>query len=93
MSLMLSGCVKLVVLGVTLVTVHLFVDEIYGNLARYFWQKVKIFSQILDVMILFLGMYHPTLVDNPTPAEFAHALGLNDTLVMNFVQKYNMQRL
>ncbi|CAB4380310.1 unnamed protein product [Rhizophagus irregularis] len=65
----------------------------YGNHARYFWQKVKIFSQILDVMILFLGMYHPTLVDNPTPAEFAHALGLNDTLVMNFVQKCNMQSL
>ncbi|CAB4439003.1 unnamed protein product [Rhizophagus irregularis] len=32
-------------------------------------------------------------ISNCTPAEFAHALGLNDTLVMNFVQKCNMQRL
>uniref|UniRef100_U9SVC3 Uncharacterized protein n=1 Tax=Rhizophagus irregularis (strain DAOM 181602 / DAOM 197198 / MUCL 43194) TaxID=747089 RepID=U9SVC3_RHIID len=65
-------------------------EETKRNEFDAFWmcKKVKIFSQILDVMILFLGMYHPTLVDNPTPAEFAHALGLNDTLVMNFVQKY-----
>ncbi|CAB5182416.1 uncharacterized protein OCT59_020368 [Rhizophagus irregularis] len=70
-------------------------EETKRNEFDAFWmcKKVKIFSQILDVMILFLGMYHPTLVDNPTPAEFAHALGLNDTLVMNFVQKCNMQSL
>ncbi|PKC17882.1 hypothetical protein RhiirA5_492586 [Rhizophagus irregularis] len=69
-------------------------EETKRNEFDAFWmcKKVKIFSQILDVMILFLGMYHPTLVDNPTPAEFAHALGLNDTLVMNFVQKSTTSR-
>ena len=45
-----------------------------------------------------LVQYHPTLADNPTPVEFAYSLGLSDllltrkevdTLVMNFVQKYD----
>ncbi|RGB41117.1 hypothetical protein C1646_810894 [Rhizophagus diaphanus] len=46
-----------------------------------------------NLWILFLGMHHPTLADNPTPAEFTHScswLGLNETLVFRNVKPSNM---
>ncbi|PKK56868.1 hypothetical protein RhiirC2_871514 [Rhizophagus irregularis] len=84
---------------------YLFVDEvqfIYGNRAQYFWEKVKDLQSNdgcnKNLWILFLGTYHPTLADNPTPIQITNTLGLNELLltrnefnllVANIVQKYN----
>ena len=66
------------------------------------WEKVKDLQSNdgcnKNLWILFLGTYHPTLAENPTPIEFTNTLGLNDllltrnefnVLVANIVQQYD----
>ena len=67
---------------------YLFIDEIqliYGNHARYFWQRIKVLQSNIgcneNLWILFLSTYYLTLADNPISVEFASSLSLNDLLL------------